>query len=277
VLLTATFTSPANSEPAEGLLCARCGYDLRGLPSTCCPECGLPFDPSEVPPVDVPWLRRRQIGTFRAYFTTVWRVLLHPVQFGEQVWRIGDVRPPEAEAFARFTIAVATLCTTIVTCGPIAQAMTEPSRSTWATLFVASLITASAAFVFFFIATLRLQINPARGTRQHRLRFARMQNYACAGLGLIVVLPVMLLFVAVAEITGISTPGAPVMLAASGLLAVIGWLAGAMMFHAFGGRLGAALTIRYLVVTMILWILALIMAATTFGLLMIVVQSMPIW
>ena len=27
--------------------CARCGYDLRGLPEARCPECGRPFEPEE--------------------------------------------------------------------------------------------------------------------------------------------------------------------------------------------------------------------------------------
>jgi hypothetical protein len=29
--------------------CAKCGYDLRGLPEPRCPECGTPFDPKAVP------------------------------------------------------------------------------------------------------------------------------------------------------------------------------------------------------------------------------------
>lgn len=27
--------------------CTKCGYDLQGLPTARCPECGTPFDPTE--------------------------------------------------------------------------------------------------------------------------------------------------------------------------------------------------------------------------------------
>jgi hypothetical protein len=54
------------SAAAPGLLCFRCGYDLRGLPPTGnCPECGFPIGKSKdarLCDADGGWLRRISVG-----------------------------------------------------------------------------------------------------------------------------------------------------------------------------------------------------------------------
>ena len=54
------------------LFCQQCGYNLRGLTSDRCPECGRSLDGlrGTVPPI--PWVHRKEIGWFRVYWKTVW-------------------------------------------------------------------------------------------------------------------------------------------------------------------------------------------------------------
>ena len=46
--------------------CDECGYRLRGLTVTRCPECGTEFNPDVAPQADIPWLRRAELGVITA-------------------------------------------------------------------------------------------------------------------------------------------------------------------------------------------------------------------
>ena len=63
---------PANLDSAILRLCPNCDYDLRGIQSARCPECGLPIDDT---PSLIPWEHRKQIGRARALGRTVLLVL----------------------------------------------------------------------------------------------------------------------------------------------------------------------------------------------------------
>jgi hypothetical protein len=51
--------------------CAGCGYDLRGIGSDRCPECGLTFDPNQPTEPQIPWCHRKTLGKFDAFWRTV--------------------------------------------------------------------------------------------------------------------------------------------------------------------------------------------------------------
>jgi hypothetical protein len=76
-------------DPSAERYCDGCGYDLRGLGDNRCPECGLRFNPAARPAARIPWLRRKHIGTFAAFWQTVWFLTLHPVQFVAEAARPG--------------------------------------------------------------------------------------------------------------------------------------------------------------------------------------------
>ena len=61
-------TAPAHAAESR---CDECGYRLRGLTVTRCPECGTEFNPHAAPQADVPWLRRTELGVTSAYVQTV--------------------------------------------------------------------------------------------------------------------------------------------------------------------------------------------------------------
>lgn len=92
----------AGSTLTEGLLCPDCGYDLRGLPEMRCPECGLSVE-SLIAEPGIPWVRRRKLGWFRAYWRTVWTVMFCHRRFAREVMR--PVSCGDARRFRRLTIA----------------------------------------------------------------------------------------------------------------------------------------------------------------------------
>ena len=69
------------------LFCPHCDYNLRGLESNRCPECGREFDREKLSRSQIPWSNRKQIGWVRAYWRTVWRVMFHNRQFCHEVAR----------------------------------------------------------------------------------------------------------------------------------------------------------------------------------------------
>ncbi|HUU97564.1 MAG TPA: hypothetical protein VM487_17650 [Phycisphaerae bacterium] len=72
--------------PAD-LYCPDCGYNLRGLTSRRCPECGLVLDFIESDTPIIPWERRRELGRFRAYWQTVLMVMFRNKLFCRAAYR----------------------------------------------------------------------------------------------------------------------------------------------------------------------------------------------
>lgn len=56
----------------DELICGRCGYNLTGVPSNRCPECGARFDPRYLINDNIPWEQRRHRGWIRCFFRTIW-------------------------------------------------------------------------------------------------------------------------------------------------------------------------------------------------------------
>ncbi len=91
-------------QASPDLFCLGCGYDLRGIDSLRCPECGREFDPAQ-PPSRIPWVHRIRIGRIRAYFETLWMLTRHPFQVAEEASR--PVCEKSARHFRRINVALA--------------------------------------------------------------------------------------------------------------------------------------------------------------------------
>ena len=88
------------------LLCAACGYDLRGLEqSEHCPECGTVIDRTTTGASLIPWVRRHQLGTWRAYWRTGAMVSLRPARLAAEVARPVDFH--DARRFNRRIVLTA--------------------------------------------------------------------------------------------------------------------------------------------------------------------------
>jgi hypothetical protein len=72
------------------MYCPGCGYDLRGLSSDRCPECGLTID--TVHSGIIPWERRKEIGYFKSFFRTLVLATFHPTQLARATGAPIDVR-----------------------------------------------------------------------------------------------------------------------------------------------------------------------------------------
>ena len=91
-------TPPSSAELAHaGLCCPVCGYDLSGLTSEKCPECGRVLDWEKLSHPQIPWIHRRTRGRFRAFWTTVWYVVFQNKHFRREY--VHPVSCKEAKRF----------------------------------------------------------------------------------------------------------------------------------------------------------------------------------
>ncbi len=77
--------APVRAPLPDGLLCPDCAYDLRGLTSDQCPECGFNLAPLRRQESLLPWRRRTEIGRFRGFWLTLWVVSAHPRRLAIEV------------------------------------------------------------------------------------------------------------------------------------------------------------------------------------------------
>jgi hypothetical protein len=215
--------------------CTGCGYDLRGLEQLRCPECGLAFDPNELPRANIPWLKRGDIlidanatggHAFIAYWRTVWLVLARPKKFGEMVWQDVDVDAAETTRFRWITIGIALgslLATMLPVFAPLSPAV------------LITLVVLSAPIVaFFWMATGRFDIIQFIAPRfVQEMRYRRLHDLSCAGLALAPIVPMFLLLGLI-----MGWPGNYVGPRAVGLcwVVVIAWWYGSLRFQIHGGR-----------------------------------------
>ncbi len=98
-----TTTSPEISTP--DLHCPQCGYNLRGIESELCPECGLAIDRAAFAESQLPWSHRKRIGYVRAYLRTLAMGLLDSKKLAMEVARPVSFR--DAQKFRFITVLIA--------------------------------------------------------------------------------------------------------------------------------------------------------------------------
>lgn len=114
--VTLGYRPPADDYDAAGpvpsgydVICEQCGYSLVGLAGSRCPECGAQFDPAALPFARVPWLHRRRLGRWRAYWQTVKWVLRDPHSFAAELCRPVRISADDARRFRKLTTQVGAL------------------------------------------------------------------------------------------------------------------------------------------------------------------------
>src|SRR5688572_5228468 len=88
----------------EGLLCPKCGYDLRINTGEQCSECGEVIDREALRVSGFPWAHRGTVGWIKAYFMTVWLVSVGSRQLKNEAARPQDLRG--AKIFARVNAVI---------------------------------------------------------------------------------------------------------------------------------------------------------------------------
>lgn len=96
-------TPPAAPAISVDLFCPHCAYNLRGLTGNRCPECGESIDDLRDPVSRIPWVHRKQLGWWRAYWKTVSFVMFKQKQFANEMARPVSYR--DAQAFRWVTVA----------------------------------------------------------------------------------------------------------------------------------------------------------------------------
>jgi hypothetical protein len=99
-------------ETSDDLFCPQCGYNLRGLSSDNCPECGLALDRADMLHSRLPWTHRRRIGYFRAYWRTLILGTFSTPELADELARPVSFR--DAQLFRFITIAIGWLPLAIV-------------------------------------------------------------------------------------------------------------------------------------------------------------------
>jgi hypothetical protein len=88
----------------EELFCPQCGYNLHGLASEKCPECGLVLDFVTIRESRIPWTHRHRLGWFRAYWRTLILGTFSAPKLADELARPVNYR--DAQLFRFITIAI---------------------------------------------------------------------------------------------------------------------------------------------------------------------------
>lgn len=115
------------SVPSPEVFCPECGYNLRGIQSERCPECGEPFDFEDLAKPQIPWVHRKEIGRIRAYWKTVFLVMFRNRRFCQEINR--PVSYADSQSFRWVTILHVHLPWLLVTAALYAAAPTNPFGS----------------------------------------------------------------------------------------------------------------------------------------------------
>ncbi len=105
--------SGAPSPDILELFCPTCAYNLRGLTTDRCPECGQAFDRATLSNSPIPWMHRLRIGRSGAFCRTIWQATFHPPQLAAAMAAPLPIR----DALRFWAIAVAGLY--VITAWPL--------------------------------------------------------------------------------------------------------------------------------------------------------------
>jgi len=96
----------------DDIFCPQCSYNLHGLTSERCPECGLDIDFEGLKTSQIPWVDRRARGRLKAYLQTVQMVLFRRPKFHEEIIR--PVSYLQARSFRLTTVWIVFMSVVIV-------------------------------------------------------------------------------------------------------------------------------------------------------------------
>lgn len=91
----------------DDLFCQTCSYNLRALTGDVCPECGGSLAGVRSGVCNIPWVHRKELGWWRAYWKTVFFVMFRQRQFAEEMARPVSYR--DSQLFRWVTVGLAYL------------------------------------------------------------------------------------------------------------------------------------------------------------------------
>jgi hypothetical protein len=173
------------------LHCPACGYNLFGIESEKCPECGLEIDRTQAAISRIPWEHRDRIGSIRAFFRTVILATIHPKKLAAEMNR------PVSYAHAKRFRHICAILAWLPTCAVVGLLLinqdylgTHSPASVWEQIFFAAL-TAASFWVFFLCVTgfPSIFFHPTRLSSLQQNRAIALSYYSASapwsGLGII--------------------------------------------------------------------------------------------
>ncbi len=136
------------------IFCPKCIYNLRGIESERCPECGYSLAFLKIAESQIPWVHRKEIGRFRAYWQTVWWATFHRLKFGEELTRpmsLPDARRFHYVTLCHFYLAIVPLTVLLAIAGPRNLQRAFQDHTTFAVCVV--LVVHFCAMMFFAVVT----------------------------------------------------------------------------------------------------------------------------
>jgi hypothetical protein len=222
-----------------------CGYDLRGLSENRCPECGQAFDPADPPAADVPWLHRKEIGAWRAFWETVVMVLAHPRRLGAQVHRDVVIDPGETAGFRHLCSGIAAASFALWL--GIVLWNVQAGEPRWVVVAVAM---SSIPGVLLFVYFAGVPIDQTRlGTAADQSHFMRLHEFTSAALVLWPIVPLTQLLA-----FGLAGADAAVIcaLVAAGLV-MVGWIVSMLGYQVFAANRNGDWFATNFVLVLIMW------------------------
>lgn len=170
---------------AQDLFCQECGYNLRGLTSDRCPECGEGLGGIRETRPQIPWVYRRETGWLRAYWRTVYHVLFREKQFCEELCRPVSYR--DAQSFRWVTVLHAALPAIMISVVLVVAPPTGPLLKELKEVFAAGwpLIVWNVSLLLWLAAATGLPsyfFHPRGVSVERQNRALALSYYACAPL-----------------------------------------------------------------------------------------------
>jgi hypothetical protein len=240
-------------DTANDRLCQTCGYNLRGLTTNRCPECGEFFDPKQLAEARIPWLRRAAIGKWRAYWHTVAMAMFHPLKLGEEVWEAPRVDPIAAAKFRLIVVSETIACYVLASIALFCLSYHPISRSEAIEFLLVDFQATCTLGFFLFVATDIGHVAwTGMVTSDDNLWRRTLCHYSCAPLA---VSPVVALIAMLVQQIGHSSDFV-IALALLGMLAWW-WLSCVLVMHSARGSVvssvgrGIALPVAWFVLLML--------------------------
>jgi len=169
------------------LVCPGCGYSLRAIESDRCPECGMMIDRTTLSVSRLPWVHRREIGRFRAYWRTNVMAMVRPRLIGQEMNR--PVSFSDSQRFRHVTVILGLLPLLVwglvlFLSGFQMSDLATGSRVGWALegVDVASIALSGWLLLLMMAGSASYFFHPRRLGTVHQNRAIALSYYACAPL-----------------------------------------------------------------------------------------------
>jgi hypothetical protein len=182
----------------DSLHCPDCGYNLFGIESDRCPECGLTIDRSILGDSRIPWVHRGRIGRIRAFWRTVILATARPRILAQEVNR--PVSYIDAIKFRRVCLVLAWL--PLVTAVAVVWGIIEIPMHAWERVGLALICGFSTWVYLLCITGLPSLFSHPRTLPVLRQNRAVALSFYCAGPLAWMILPTVVLCISFVMLDG---------------------------------------------------------------------------